>query len=410
MPLPSEGFLERFLFPISCSASAFQFCLDSKILQSIWLYCSYMKIPFKTKINLGLIIFAVVLLSLSVQPVFADEPVLGPAPLMPQQPESLVVPDSALSDQIVFDQPYRVYLPLTTRVTNDFGVKTDNRQSVLDLYNQHYANGNHPTLNWSGSINTCSSGSTSEPFKESVLERINFFRAMAGVPPTITFNESYNQKAQAAALVMSANNSLDHTPPSSWACYSAMAYDGASHANLALGGYGRDAIRMYMSDFGSGNGAVGHRRWILYPQTQEMGTGDVPNSSGHWSSNALIVFDSHMWEPRPETRHAFVAWPPPGYVPYPIVYPRWSFSYAKADFSSASVSMTKNGTAVNQIALEKVQNGYGENTLVWIPMGLSSSSAWPVPSGDEVYQVTVRNVKINGVYRDFNYQVTIFSP
>jgi hypothetical protein len=105
-----------------------------------------------------------------------------------------------------------------------------------------------------------------------------------------------------------------------------------------------------------------------------------------------------------------VAWPPPGYVPYPVVYPRWSFSYPKADFGSASVSMSKNGSAIHQIVLETVKNGYGENTLVWIPLGLSSSSAWPVPAGDEVYQVTVKNVKINGVNRDFKYQVTIIAP
>lgn len=354
------------------------------------------------------LIFLIITLTFStVQPVFADDPVLYPAPLMPQQPESELLEQP---DIVVFDGPYRVFLPLTTRITTDQVVKTDNRQSVLEFYNQHYANQNNPDIAWTGSIYSCNAGSTSVQFKESILERINFFRAMAGVPSTIIFNESYNQKAQAAALVMSANNSLDHTPPDSWTCYSSLAYSGASSANLALGGYGRSAINMYMSDYGSGNGAVGHRRWILYPQTQEMGTGDVPYTSGHWSSNALVVFDSHMWEPRPETRHAFVAWPPPGYVPYPIVYPRWSFSYAKADFSSASVSMTKNGTAINQIALEQVQNGYGENTLVWIPMGLSSSSAWPVPSGDEVYRVTVRHVKIDGVYRDFNYEVTIFSP
>ncbi len=365
-----------------------------------------MKANLLGKLLLSAALLLAVLGLATVQPVFADQPVLGPAPMMPQRPQSQPQADH-LAD---LDDPYYVYLPLTIRHTAQPGLKNDSRQAVLNFYNQHYANQNDPSIEWSGSYDSCLPGNTSASLKESVVERINFFRAMAGVPPTITFNENYNQKAQAAALLMSANNALDHTPPECWTCYSPLAYTGASSANLALGGYGRGAISMYMSDHGAGNGAVGHRRWILYPQTQEMGSGDVGYSAGHWAANALVVFDAHTWDARPQTRHPFVAWPPPGFVPYPIVYPRWSFSYPGADFRSATVSMTKNGAAISQITLEAVQDGYGENTLVWIPLGLSSASAWPAPSGDEVYQVSIERVKINGNFRDFAYQVTIFSP
>ena len=40
---------------------------------------------------------------------------------------------------------------------------------------------------------------------------------------------------------------------------------------------------------------------ILYPQTQFMGTGDIPSRDGYPASNALWVFDNNMWQPRPDT-------------------------------------------------------------------------------------------------------------
>jgi hypothetical protein len=232
---------------------------------------------------------------------------------------------------------------------------------------------------------------------------------MAGVPAKVTLLDEYNRKAQQAALMMSRNNALSHDPPTSWACYTAEGDEAAGKSNLALGGYGLEALRMYMQDFGSGNAAVGHRRWILYPQTQNMGTGDIPSSGGYWAANALWVFDSHLWEPRPATREAFVAWPPPGYVPYTIVYPRWSFSYAGADFDSATVSMTENG-ANYPVTRYTPAYGYGEKTLVWIRTGMSDGSSWQRPSADTTYVVTISNVLISGAPRSFQYTVIVFDP
>ena len=143
--------------------------------------------------------------------------------------------------------------------------------------------------------------------------------------------------------MMSANNQLSHSPSPTWQCYTPEGAAAAGKSDLFLGVYGWDAISGYVRDPGDFNGAVGHRRWILYPQTQTMGTGDLPPTGGS-SSNALWVIDGHVWDPRPATRDMFVAWPPPGYVPYQVVFPRWSFSYPNADFSQASVTMTLDGS------------------------------------------------------------------
>src|SRR5690606_16792170 len=98
--------------------------------------------------------------------------------------------------------------------------------------------------------------------------------------------------------------------------------------------------------------------WILLPQLRVMGTGDVPGSETFNPANALWVVDKSVHDPRPQTREPFVAWPPPGYVPYRVVYPRWSFSYAGADFSHTTVHMAQNG---EEVAVEV------EPLYVWEP-------------------------------------------
>ena len=115
----------------------------------------------------------------------------------------------------------------------------------------------------------------------------------------------------------------------------------------------------YMIDPYSNNTAAGHRRWILYPQTQTMGTGDVPQSGDFLPANSTWVFDSKYGTARPAVRDSFVAWPTKGYVPYTVIPARWSFGYPNANFSNASVSVTKNGVAVS--AVKEVIKGHEQS-------------------------------------------------
>ena len=331
------------------------------------------------------------------------------APGFPVTPIVLAAPERSHSLQSQTAITSYVYLPLIQRSSNEMIVDPQNREDSLNFYLNHYVAWESAAADWTGDHNSCNPGSTSLEFRNAVLHRINYFRAMAGIPATVVFSDTYNAKAQAAALMMSVNGQLSHDPPTSWLCYSDAGHTGAGNSDLYLGVYGWNAITGYMRDPGGGNYFAGHRRWILYPQTQEMGTGDIPPVGGHWPANALWVFDSHMWEPRPATRDEFVAWPPRGYVPYQVVFARWSFAYANADFSNATVSMTSNGANVS-LTLSPVVDGYGENTLIWIPLGLSDGAAWPKPASDTTYTVNVQNVMIGGQNRSFTYDVIVFDP
>lgn len=299
-----------------------------------------------------------------------------------------------------------VFLPLISQPPAPAPwIDPSDRQVSLDYFHQVYLASEGIAAAWTGSHASCDPGETAAAFREAIKQRINYFRAMAGVPATVQLSSEYTRKAQQAALMMSANGTLSHSPPPTWLCYTAEGAEAAGSSNLYLGVYGPAAITGYIYDPGGGNYAVGHRRWILYPQTESMGTGDIPPVAGYQPSNALWVFDENMWRPRPETREEYVAWPPPGYVPYQLIFPRWSFAYDEADFSGATVAMSSGGHSI-PVAVQPVVSGYGENTLVWEP-GLSFGA--PPPS-DTAYRVTVSGVAIGGVTRDFAYDVIVFDP
>jgi uncharacterized protein YkwD len=325
------------------------------------------------------------------------EPTPGTAPLFPDRREAATAVNGG----------YLLYLPLTTSLPEPAPwIDTQSRVAVQQYYLTEYLASAGVDPGWTGHHGSCNPGATTAAFQTAMVRRINYFRAMAGVPPIVGLQDSYNSKAQAAALMMSVNRALSHTPPPSWICYSDDGYSGASSSNLYLGVYGPAAISGYIHDPGSGNYPVGHRRWILYPQTRFMGTGDVPPRDGYPAANALWVFDQdNMWAPRPATREPFVAWPPSGHVPYQVVYPRWSFSVAGANFSTATVSMTRNGQSIDA-TVSPVVNGYGENTLVW---QLSAAIPQP-PAQDLLFGVTIDNVISGGQVRQFSYQVIVFTP
>jgi uncharacterized protein YkwD len=300
---------------------------------------------------------------------------------------------------------HSLYAPLVSVAREGLFVNPQNRAESIGFFQNYYNSAANIPIEWTGNHSQCHAGTTSPAFRDAIAQRINYFRAMAGVPAAIKLNEDYSAKAQQAALMMSVNRRLSHSPNADWTCYSANGAEAAGSSNLYLGVYGADAITGYIADRGGTNYPVGHRRWILYPQTRAMGSGDIPMQDGYPSANALWVFDENLFEPRPETREDYVAWPPPGYVPYQVVFPRWSFSYPDADFSVATVSMSIDGQSVG-LVVQSVVNGFGENTITWEP---TLPTATP-PASDLRYTVTIHNAIIAGTPQNFSYEVIVINP
>lgn len=298
------------------------------------------------------------------------------------------------------------FAPATIDSGPSLRVNTTHRAEVVDFYFSSYRRFEGVPMEWTGSQDECRPGATSQQHMEATLHRINFYRAICGLPGNIRFDESLNDKCQQAALMMSKEGRLSHTPSSDWACFTADGKLAASKSNLHLGREGTFAIDGYMDDPGEQNYAVGHRRWILYPPQVTMGSGSVGAQGNYRPAQALWVtapFGTRPSEP------SWVAWPSPGYFPYALLphsSRRWSFSMPNADFSKASVFVTQNGVALTN-SIEHLAKGYGDNTLVW---KLSPPSPFTVSLADTPISVLVSNVLLGNTYRSYVYKVILIDP
>jgi hypothetical protein len=245
---------------------------------------------------------------------------------------------------------------------------------------------------WSGSASSCSAGASTNTYDAATVESINWFRRMTGLNP-VTENPTQSSGAQRAALMMHAQNDLSHFPGSSWSCHTASGAATAGLSNLTLGVVGPRAVLGQIEDPGASNEALGHRRWLLFPELQTVGIGNT--------SRASVVQVINEFGPR-QSETDWVAWPPAGFVPDATVFPRWSLSKANADFSRAAVSVTENGRSL-PVRVLPVHNGYGDATLGWELTGANPSAA-----GDVIYRVNVSGFTVNGRSQSHAYTVTAF--
>lgn len=225
----------------------------------------------------------------------------------------------------------------TVEATNVQSIDVTSRQQVMDSYVEEFLR-QEPAMEFTGNVAACIPGTTSMAFQNSVLQRVNWYRMMAGLP-SVVYNSANHAAAQAGALISTAQQDWSHTPSSSAKCFSQLGYTGANSSNLSGAYGGVSAIDAYIEDYGDNNAPVGHRRWILYTRLRSVATGDIPHSIKSFT-NALYVFDTHPWETVVVARDGGVAWPPRGYVPAPTVAPRWSYVYQGANFSNAQVTVT----------------------------------------------------------------------
>lgn len=315
--------------------------------------------------------------------------------------ESLTVSPCANGTLLYSDLKSETRRELKFRPTPSAAVDTSNRDAVLAFYNSQYSAGNPPPdIGFTGDVPSCNAGTTSAAFRAAVAQRFNFLRNLAGLG-NVTQDDALSGLAQASALMQAANNSLSHTPPNTWLCYTDAGAGASAKSNLYQGQMGWGAVEGYINEADD----LGHRRWVLFPALQRFGTGDIPGTTPY---NALYVITGDAPPATITMRDGFTAWPPKGFVPYKFAFPVWSFSLAGADFSGATVAVT-DGTGANVPVTNAKQlaNGYGDNTYSFTP---ALPLARPTPGGPDVpYTVTVSNVAVNGgAPQNFTYTVTLF--
>jgi hypothetical protein len=298
----------------------------------------------------------------------------------------------------------------TTTTTSTPGA-TDAKSLALKDYNDMYVGSIVTSFTWNGNTSNCIPGTLSQDVFDKALLRLKYFRKAAGLPiDGITMEANLSAKCQKDALMTKVNNKLDHFPDTTWSCYSADGAEAAGKGNIAIGASDVSNITLWMEDEGANNAKVGHRRWILYSRASMFGFGCTDKSGTLWVINNGVAS-----LPLATTMPEYTAWPPKGFVPRNVVFPRWSLSIPAAsypyniDFTAAAVVMTDASGANIPLTIEyanPIENTYmGDNTIIWRPTGINVTS-----DADQKYTVKVSNVTVNGVTKNYQYDVTIFKP
>lgn len=240
---------------------------------------------------------------------------------------------------------------------------------------------------WSGS--GCGPGAMDPDAIDDTLRRINLFRWLAGLPPVTDRPEEQAAQIE-CAVMMSANGSLSHSPPSSWECFTDAGAGAAGRSNIALG-YGSpgSAFDGYMLD--RSVPSLGHRRWILNPPLGSVGIGFAsPSRPGQ----CLSVFDRSG----PGSDRTWTAYPNPGPAPVFLGEGEWSFQTHGVSLSgdaSATVVRVSDGMTLS-VTTRQTGGGGPPNSLVIVPDG------WR-PSAGETYRVTITGLSIG----ELTYETTL---
>lgn len=254
----------------------------------------------------------------------------------------------------------------------------DDEGNIVDLFE------------WDGSIARCEPGTVDQVVQQKVLDRINYFRRNAGVPEVL-FDAATNEYCQKAALMMEANNRLDHEPGKNWRCYTSEGAYAAKHSLLVQKANTSIAVTSLMAD--QTNPTVGNRRWLLYPNGRIYGHGSTPNNAVIWALDDSGSTDTALY-----TEKA-VCWPPQGYVPQMMLFKHWSFSLYQ-NLDSATIEVTQDGEPIDVEVMDYIE-GYGQPTLVFIPK--YNRETLPENSDFEVTITLSNGRNYSYTVRTFNY-------
>lgn len=268
------------------------------------------------------------------------------------------------------------------------------RPLANSLFYGHVLRGTRVSPGWTGRVSGCRAGTISTGARRAMLDMVNAYRRLAGLR-AVSFASTLSARAQRAALMMEAAGALSHTPGRDWPCWTSSGAYAARRSNLALSFTGGlRALPMYLSEPGSINRDVGHRRWILDPRQTRMGIGQTRHA------NALYVLDDPSWSWQSGAR-PFTPWPSAGYFPVALEpHGRWSLSTARAAYDLRRARVTVDGPG-GRLALTTFRE---REVISWDLSARIGRKA----ARDRTYTVTVSNILRNGSpVAPLRYRVTL---
>ena len=254
-------------------------------------------------------------------------------------------------------------------------------------------------------IKSCSEGILKDLEKQKALEELNFIRSLHGLKP-VSYNYQDDIYTAKAALIIVANEKMNHHPDPSYKCWSEEGYTGSSTSNLYMyWGWEKHIPKTEEFVIGwirdDGVESLGHRRWLLSPFLKNISYGrvDVPGFTGA----AIKVINDDI-----NTANV-------DYVAYPFEeYPRnlfsknWYLSFSvvanrndpwankSVNFRNTAIEISdESGNLLSVSSIYYNNEGYGNpNHLQWKVTGLKNGVK---------YTVSIKNVKVLGKDKSYEY-------
>ncbi len=229
---------------------------------------------------------------------------------------------------------------------------------------------------WIGDPGSCAAGAIDADARRRALDRINVYRALAGVQ-LLTVEPSWEAPAQDCALLAHANRKLSHEPSPDWACWSDRGAR-ASAVSLVANRSAPIAIDAFLEDVGNEPTMV-HRRWLLSEKVRRIGLGST-------TSFACALVDGREWDdpdhPPPPvalSTNTWVAWPPPGSVPIDALQKTrvdamgWTVQSSSLDLDGARVEV-RIGDRLAPVKVFALERMLGSLTAIrFVPDGWSTT-------------------------------------
>ena len=293
-----------------------------------------------------------------------------------------------------YDKAYRIIKKANQQFPNETALKAIEKQIIIDDYHinfkgsrlikQYFEGQIIDELQWKGNLKKCKPGTIHETAHAKTIQRINYFRRFAGIDIESKFVDDLNIKAQKIAFDLYPENECKESGLASQTA--GLQFNGAHTSNAVLN------MMMATTDAGS-------RSYILNPNNKLLGHGST-------DENFVLIHDE-MQKNNPTYDTMAIAWPPEGMVPAELIYGRWSFSLANADFSKAKVKMKVFGRDIPKENIEIDEfdpKAPGIPTLSWIPKGIILYAQM-----DLTYDIEISGVRFPGQEQGhgFRYKVTV---
>ena len=266
-------------------------------------------------------------------------------------------------------------------------------------------------------LQKCHPGQMKDSVKQNLLGQINTIRNLHGLGP-VSQNNHAEASVNLAALMFAANAKIDHSPPSTWQCYTT---EGAMAASKSIisGGVAAKNITFYspeqdiiawLTDINAINVAdIGHRRILLDPflvsvsyarvsgkittQKVSVGSAMLPTTLNHPTQNIsgdqLIAYPYHDYPARYFADNTILS--------LSLLIDRSNkHGNSAVDFSNARIRLYNEKSEKMQIKHIRYDNKY-----YGLPNNLQFTVAHIKPNLR--YEVSIEGVRVNGNEKSYTY-------